>query len=163
MFKNLLSSASISATDQNKFQTVPSPLDRKTLISILCIVISEPLNFSFLYPYVIFLIKRFGIAESANREGFYAGLLIASFYLTQFITSAGWGWLSDRFSRKWILSIGAVGNIICLICFGLVNDFWSAVTIRLISGALNGNIAVSKGALGEVSQNLSLVIRKIDF
>jgi MFS family permease len=129
----------------------PERIDHRSLTGLLGVVLIEPLCHTILFPYIIYLIQDFHIAKTHAEEGMYAGLLVASFSLAQFLTSIWWGYLSDRLlSKRAVLIIGLVGTMFMLVAFGLCRDFWSAMIVRLIAGGLNGNMAVSKAVLSEV-------------
>jgi MFS family permease len=81
----------------------------------------------------------------------YAGLIGASFSVAQFFTTFAWSWLSDRIGRRPVIMIGLFGNIITSLWFGLSKSFISALIARFSCGLLNGNIAVAKCVLGEVT------------
>ena len=86
------------------------------------------LGFGIIIPILPFYITRFGAGGSA------LGFLMAIFSLMQFIFSPIWGDLSDRYGRKKILMVGAFGNAISMIMFGLAPN----LTVMFISRALAG-------------------------
>ena len=144
----------ISSARASQSLLPPSPLDKKTLTAILCVVLGEPLCQTFIYPYIIYLVLDLNIAETNDEAGFYAGLLIAAFSLAQFCTSMWWGWVCDRWlSKKSVLLFGMLGTTLSLILFGLVRNYYLAITIRVLAGAVNGNMAVSKAAVSEMTDD----------
>lgn len=62
-----------------------------------------------------------------------------------------WGTLSDRIGRKPVLLLGLFGVACSALLFGLSRTFLWAVLARALAGALNGNVAVVKSVVGEVS------------
>ena len=71
---------------------------------------------------------------------FYAGILIASFSLSESLTSMFWGGLSDRVGRKPVLLLGCFGTMLSLLVVGFSTSFSMALLGRVLGGALNGNI-----------------------
>ena len=80
--------------------------------------------------------KDFGLPDAS----FYAGILVASFSLSEAAFSMLWGHLSDRVGRKPVLLFGCFGTIVSLMMVGLSSNFTVALVGRVLGGALNGNI-----------------------
>ncbi|KAI3633834.1 hypothetical protein MIR68_008166 [Amoeboaphelidium protococcarum] len=140
-------------SDNVNADQIITPIDRHKFFAILCVVISEPLCMTIFFPYIVYLIRDFNIASNENDIGLYAGFLAASFSLAQFITSLLWGYLSDKFGRKIIITVGLLGNIGLLIWFGFARDYWTALIIRAFTGALNGNVCVMKSVIAEITDD----------
>jgi MFS transporter, DHA1 family, multidrug resistance protein len=89
------------------------------------------LGFGIIIPIMPFYITSFGAGGSD------LGLLMAIFSLMQFIFSPIWGNLSDRYGRKKILMLGALGNALSMLMFGLApNLAWMFVS-RALAGMLS--------------------------
>ena len=82
------------------------------------------------------MVKEFGMGDAS----FYAGILIASFSLSESLTSMFWGSLSDRIGRKPVLLLGCFGTMLSLLVVGFSTSFAMALLGRVLGGALNGNI-----------------------
>ncbi|EGV62222.1 hypothetical protein PSN45_000945 [Yamadazyma tenuis] len=120
-------------------------------ILVICLMrFSEPLSFTSLFPYVYFMIRDFGIAADETDISKYAGYLSSSFAFTQFIFTIQWGRLSDRIGRKYVLLIGLFGTSLSMLTFGFAPNYWVALSARTVMGAVNGNIAVLRTAIGEL-------------
>ena len=89
------------------------------------------LGFGIIIPIMPFYITQFGAGGSA------LGMLMAVFSLMQFLFSPIWGDLSDRFGRKNILLVGALGNALSMVIFGLAPN----LTVMFISRALAGMLS----------------------
>jgi MFS family permease len=119
------------------------------LLAILGIVIcSEAMGLCLIFPFIYFMVKDFGIAE--KNIGTHVGIIASSFSLAQF-SALLWGWLSDRIGRRKILLFGLIGNVVTFTLFGLSTSFPMAVVTRAMTGLVNGNIAVAKSVLGDVT------------
>jgi len=92
-----------------------------TLVAVL-------LGFGVLIPLEPFLVDAFGASGRA------LGTLVAIYALTQLIFSPLWGALSDRYGRKPLLVLGALGNAIALTMFGFASQLWMLFLARFLSG-----------------------------
>ncbi|KAI9434840.1 MFS general substrate transporter, partial [Lactarius indigo] len=84
------------------------------------------------------------------------------YYAAEAITVLHWNRLSDHVGRKPILLFGLLGTTVSITMFGLSRSFWSLVLCRFFSGALNGNVGVSKSVLAELADE-SNVARAFSF
>ncbi len=89
------------------------------------------MGFGMIIPILPFYIESFG----ASGKGL--GLLIAIYSIMQFIFSPIWGGYSDRYGRKPMLIIGAFGNAISLVLFGLATELWMVYAARALGGILS--------------------------
>lgn len=89
------------------------------------------LGFGMIIPILPFLVEEFG------GNGLAMGLLMAIFSLMQFLFSPIWGGLSDRFGRKPILLLGALGNGLTMVGFGLATNLWTLYLFRALGGILS--------------------------
>ncbi|EXJ80745.1 hypothetical protein A1O3_07029 [Capronia epimyces CBS 606.96] len=120
---------------------------RLTLILIAICRIAEPIAITAIFPYAWIMVKGFGM----NDASFYAGILIASFSLSESLTSLFWGSLSDRVGRKPVLLLGCFGTMVSLLVVGFSTNFTMALCGRIVGGVLNGNIAgVIQTIVGEL-------------
>lgn len=84
----------------------------------------------------------------------YAGMVESLFAVVQFLTGMLWGSLSDRIGRKPVLLIGLAGTFLSVNnAFGLSTSFRGMILARAINGLMNGNIAVIKSVLGELTDD----------
>ncbi|CEH13446.1 mfs general substrate transporter [Ceraceosorus bombacis] len=88
-----------------------------------------------------------------DQIGYYAGLVESLFAVVQFLTGMVWGSLSDRIGRKPVLLIGLAGTFVSVNAFGLAKSFPAMILARAINGLMNGNIAVIKSVLGELTDD----------
>lgn len=86
------------------------------------------LGFGVLIPLEAFLVDKFGASGQA------LGALVSLHALCQLIFSPIWGSISDSVGRKPILMVGAVGNALSLVMFGLSTQLWMLFVARALGG-----------------------------
>jgi len=86
------------------------------------------LGFGVIISLEAFLVDQFG---ASGQE---LGALISLFALCQLLFSPIWGSISDSMGRKPILILGAVGNALSLVMFGLSTQLWMLFVARALGG-----------------------------
>lgn len=120
--------------------------------SLLCIIrLGEPMVFTSIFAYIFFMIQDFKIAKTPAEIATYAGYLLASFAIFQFLFCVQYAQASTKFGRKPVLLFGVLGTGVSSLLFGFSQSFTMAMIARSMMGALNGNIAVLRVAIGEVA------------
>ncbi|EGG11782.1 uncharacterized protein MELLADRAFT_90794 [Melampsora larici-populina 98AG31] len=98
---------------------------------------------SLIQPFINRMLEDLHVTPDRTDIGFYAGL----------ITTFWWGRLSDRIGRKPILLTGLTGLSISIISFGLQTTFIGLVISRCLAGVMNGNVAVIRSVLAEITDD----------
>lgn len=114
--------------------------------------LTEPVSFTVIFPFINKMVEDLDIV-ARTEVGTYAGLIESLFALAQFSTVLFWGRLSDRIGRKPVLLSGLMGLSLGIIAFGLQRTFIGLVLARSFAGAMNGNIAVVKSSLAEITDD----------
>jgi MFS family permease len=135
--------------NENDIKIQPTPLPMREIFVLMCIVISEGFASSMVLPFIGFMVMDFGI--SSDNVGYYAGFVTSSFYAAQFISSFFWGYWSDLKGRRSVLLFGLFGNAISALAFGFSKWLIWAVITRSLAGLLNGNTAVAKSYITEIT------------
>lgn len=128
-----------------------TPLPKMQLFLLFFIRMTDPVAFNCIFPFVQQMILDIGAVEDPEKVGYYAGLVESIFSLVQLFTIFHWGALSDRIGRKPVLIIGCFGCAISGIAFGFSTTFWQMCLARSLNGLFNGNIAILKAAIGEIT------------
>lgn len=128
-----------------------TPLPKAAILAISIIFICEGFAYTFLFPFIGFMIVDFGTVKDKEDAGYYAGFLAASFAFTQFFTGFIYGVMADRFSKRLVVLVSTVGCMITMAMFGLSQSFWFALVVRGMNGALNGLTATAKAYLSDVT------------
>ncbi|KAF8837652.1 MFS general substrate transporter [Paxillus ammoniavirescens] len=130
----------------------PTPLPKIQIVILLLTCLIEPIASQSILPYINQLVSELDIIGGDSRKvGYYAGLIESLFFVTQALTVLQWSRVSDRVGRKPVLLLGTFGLCLSMLCFGLSRTFWGLVLSRCVTGALNGNIGVTKSMMGELT------------
>jgi MFS family permease len=97
------------------------------------------------------MIVDFGAAETYEAAGYKAGLVASIFSLCQFVSGFVYGYLSDRYSKKYVILVGNIGTIITVLFFGFSTSFWFALVSRSLCGVLNANVSTGKAYISMIS------------
>jgi sugar phosphate permease len=62
------------------------------------------------------------------------GALAAALYLTYAIMQIPAGYMADRFGRKKVFVVGMLGTTIMMLLFGMVTEYWQAMSNQAVSG-----------------------------
>ena len=105
-----------------------------------------------LFPLLVFMVQFYGIAgDDPKAVGTYTGVLASMFPLAMFTSSFFWGWLSDHIGRKPVTLVGVFALGTGSILLGLTRDYYTALTIRIVSGLLNNITSMLKCMIAEMS------------
>ena len=126
-----------------------TPLPRATLAVILCIQIGEALNGCVLFPFIVFMMRDAGISE--RNLGWWSGLVGASFFLGQVVSSYHWGRLADRYGCKPCIVFSCVAAGLSSVAFGFAKTAPQAVFVRFVCGLLNGTIGIVKSYVTQIT------------
>ncbi|WWD15992.1 hypothetical protein CI109_100416 [Kwoniella shandongensis] len=124
-----------------------TPLPVAQIAVLMGVRLAEPI----IFPFINQMVEELGVTNNPDRIGFYSGLVESVFAFVQFFTVYHWAKMSDQVGRKPIILIGLAGVAISGSLFGLATSFWMMIVFRCLSGALNGNVAVIKAAIGDVT------------
>ncbi|KAG9091839.1 hypothetical protein FRC06_000357 [Ceratobasidium sp. 370] len=138
--------------DVGATRTRVTPLPMKQISILLLMQLAEPVASTVIYPFIAELVNETGVTGGdPSKIGYYAGLIESIFFLTEGLFVLQYGRTSDRIGRRPVLLFGMFGLSISIFSFGLSKTFVGLVLTRALSGALNGNIGVSKSMLGELT------------
>lgn len=126
------------------------------------VVLVDMLGLTLVIPFLTYFVQDLasseGILDTGNRD-FWVGIVIATYSLAQFISTPILGAISDRIGRRPVLMFGLAANSIFFIVFGLSGSLAMAVIARFLAGAGNGNIAVAKAYIGDISEDEEVAAR----
>lgn len=128
-----------------------TPLEWSTVMVTLIGLFGGCYSITFIFPFLPEMVLFFGYKE--EDKGYYAGLVASCIFLGRFFSSYFWGWLSDRKGRRPVAIICLLMMSIVNIAFGFSTDLTSAMIFRLIAGATNGLVGVTKSILCDISDD----------
>ena len=116
---------------------------------LVCIVnLNEAIAGNIIWPFLPFLAARYALPEDV---GFYTGMLAASYYFGQTLFVTLWGALADRWGRRPVILLGLLGSTLMMTWFGFARSYQEALAARFVCGVLNGNVAINKVYMGELT------------
>ena len=77
--------------------------------------------------------------------------VIAIFSLGQFAAAPLWGWMSDRWGRKQMLTLSLLGSFGAYVILAFAESFDILLLSRLIGGVMAGNVAIAFAAVTDVT------------
>ncbi|KAH7345486.1 major facilitator superfamily domain-containing protein [Rhizoctonia solani] len=144
--------ATIQRENKDDEYKAPTPLPMKQILILLLMQLSEPLGYTVIYPFVAQFVNETGITGGdGSKVGYYAGMIESIFFLTESMFTLQYGRISDRIGRRPVLMFGLFGQALSIFSVGLSKGFWQLVFSRALSGALNGNAAVAKSMVVELT------------
>lgn len=122
---------------------------------LFLVVLIDMLGFTIVIPFLTYFIQDLASAEGivdVGRRDLWVGVVISCYSLAQFIFTPILGSLSDNYGRRPIIIFGLISNSIFFIVFGLSQSLSMALLARFLAGAGNGNIAVARAYIGDISE-----------
>ena len=129
------------------------------LLALFLVTMIDMIGFGIIIPFLTYLVQDLAEADGVVRIGLWFGLLMTAYSAAQFLFSPFWGSLSDRIGRRPVLMIGLVGNTVFFTAFGFSTTLLFALSMRFLAGVFNGNIAVARAYIGDVSSPKQLATR----
>ncbi len=146
-------------TDSPPASSVASDASKGALFVLFLVTFIDMIGFGIVIPFITYLVEDITPASQSANVGIFVGLLMASYSLAQFLFAPFWGSLSDRIGRRPVLLIGLIGNTVFFTLFGLANTLFIAFSARFLAGVFNGNLAVARAYIGDVSEPQQLATR----
>lgn len=129
------------------------------LVVLFLVTMIDMIGFGIVIPFLTYLVEDLTPENQIANLGLWVGLLMTSYSVAQFLFSPLWGSLSDRIGRRPVLMVGLVGNTVFFTMFGLANTLLIAFVARFLAGVFNGNLAVARAYIGDVSSSQELATR----
>ena len=130
------------------------PKGAAPLTVLFLVVLIDMIGFTLVIPFLTYFVQDLATGDGFSDIGArdrWVGIVLASYTLGQFLFTPLLGSLSDKFGRRPILMFGLASNTVFLIIFGLASTLWMALIARFLAGAGNGNIAVTRAYIGDIS------------
>ncbi len=133
-------------------------MTRRRTVTLFLIVFSNFLGGTIVLPTLpLYAQRHFDMSPEA------ISMLLASYFIAQFIAAPFIGKLSDRFGRIPVLIISQLGTVLSFIMLGFAGGVVMLFAARILDGITGGNVIVVQAYITDVSprakrtQSLSLV------
>lgn len=127
---------------------------KSPMLILFLVVFIDMIGFTIVIPFLTYFVQDLATSEGITDMGkrdLWVGIIISIYSLAQFIFTPILGSLSDRIGRRPILLFGLLMNTIFFTVFGLSGSLMMALIARFLAGAGNGNIAVARAYIGDIS------------
>lgn len=104
------------------------------------------------FPYSGFMAMQLVPGLNEETSGSYAGLIACSFMVGRTASSFGWGQISDKYGRVFVIRASLLLSAVFSILFGLSSNFYLALLWRGILGLCNGIIGPVKVLVTEYNR-----------
>ncbi|WP_217586605.1 MFS transporter [Lentibacillus saliphilus] len=94
-------------------------------------------------PFISLYIQTFGNFSDAYVQS-WSGWIFGITFVTAFIFSPIWGRIGDKYGRKKILIISAIGLGVSILLMGFASSVWQLFILRLFMGIFTGFIPTSQ-------------------
>ncbi len=124
-----------------------TPLPRISMIVLSITLLGEFLTANVSTPFLIFMVEGFDEFPEGADVGFATGLLVSTFFFTQFLTSLLWATVAEKHGQRLVLFVSLLGGSITCALFGTSTSLKQAISIRLMQGVFAGAIGVARGCV----------------
>ncbi|KAH9036200.1 major facilitator superfamily domain-containing protein, partial [Lactarius pseudohatsudake] len=138
-----------SALSQPDFYATPLPTIPMMVLSVT--LLGEFLTANVSTPFLIFMVEGFDEFGEGSDVGFYSGLLVSTFFFTQFLTSLLWATVAEKHGRRIVLFLSLLGGSLTCALFGTSTTLKQAVAIRMMQGVFAGAMGVARGCVTVIS------------
>ncbi|TPP44550.1 Major Facilitator Superfamily protein [Leishmania donovani] len=127
-----------------------TPLPMNQLIPMTFVLLNESMCSTMLLPFVGLLVAHLK-GVSVDEAGYNSGMLIGVFMLGQVLSARMWGWMSDKYGRRFPIISGLFTSGLMMLGFGLSTTVWMCAFFRFMHGLFNGNILVAKTMMADIT------------
>ncbi|KAI1794415.1 major facilitator superfamily MFS-1 [Ganoderma leucocontextum] len=128
-----------------------TPLPVLSMIVLSITMLGEFLSANVSAPFLLFMVEGFGQFHDESQVGYWTGLLVSTFFLTQFLTSLLWATVASKHNPRIVLTISLLGSAITCCLFGTSTSIEQAMAIRLMQGIFAGGIGVARGTVVSIT------------
>jgi MFS family permease len=102
-------------------------------------------------PFLLFMVESFHEFPEGADVGFATGLLVSTFFFTQFMTSLLWATVAEKYGQRLVLFVSLLGGSLTCALFGTSTTLKQAIAIRMMQGVFAGAIGVARGCVTVIS------------
>ncbi|RDX45232.1 major facilitator superfamily MFS-1 [Lentinus brumalis] len=128
-----------------------TPLPALSMIVLSITMLGEFLSANVSAPFLLFMVEGFDQFHDESEVGYWTGLLVSTFFLTQFLTSLLWATVAAKHGPRVVLTISLLGSAVTCCLFGTSTSIQQAIAIRLMQGVFAGAIGVARGCVASIT------------
>ena len=128
-----------------------TPLPTISMIVLSITLLGEFLTANVSTPFLLFMVEGFHEFPEGSDVGFATGLLVSTFFFTQFMTSLLWATVADKYGQRLVLFVSLLGSSVTCAMFGTSTSLKQAIVIRMMQGVFAGAIGVARGCVTVIS------------
>jgi MFS family permease len=128
-----------------------TPLPKISMVVLSITMLGEFLSANVSTPFLLFMVRGFGEFKDEAEVAFWTGILVSTFFLTQFVTSLLWATVAEKHGRRVVLMMSLLGSALTCLAFGTSTTLQQAICIRLLQGIFAGAVGVARGSVAFVT------------
>ncbi|KAI0074454.1 major facilitator superfamily MFS-1 [Panus rudis PR-1116 ss-1] len=128
-----------------------TPLPTLSMIALSITMLGEFLSANVSAPFLLFMVEGFHQFPDEADVGYWTGILVSTFFLTQFVTSLLWATVAAKHGPRTVLFISLLGSAVTCCLFGTSTSIQQAMAVRLMQGIFAGAIGVARGSVTAVT------------
>lgn len=132
-------------------ETDSTPLPKLSMLVLSITMLGEFLSANVSTPFLLFMVKGFGGLADDAEVALWTGILVSTFFLTQFLTSLLWATVAEKHGRRAVLVVSLLGTAVTCLMFGTATSLMQAVCIRLLQGVFAGSVGVARGSVAFIT------------
>src|SRR5216684_1279706 len=136
---------------QQSSDAYATPLPKLAMTVLSITLLGEFLTANVSAPFLVFMVEGFHEFPEGADVGFAAGLLVSTFFFSQFMTSLLWATVAEKYSQRLVLFLSLLGSSLTCALFGTSTSLKQAIVIRLMQGVFAGAMGVARGCVTIIS------------
>ncbi|VDC00276.1 unnamed protein product [Peniophora sp. CBMAI 1063] len=134
---------------QSAAEVNATPLPTLSMLVLSITLLGEFLTANVSMPFILFMVEGFSEFKDDDEAdvGFWTGILVSTFFLTQFVTSLLWATVADKHGARLVLTVALFGGSLSCALFGTSTSLRQAICVRLVQGIFAGAIGVARGCV----------------
>lgn len=134
-------------------ETYTTQLPVLPMVVLSITMLGEFLSANVSTPFLLFMVKGFGGMSDDAEVAFWTGILVSTFFLTQFLTSLLWATVAEKHGRRVVLVLSLLGSAVTCFIFGTSTTLQQAIVIRLSQGVFAGAVGVARGSVAFITDS----------
>ncbi|KAL0059945.1 hypothetical protein AAF712_013294 [Marasmius tenuissimus] len=126
---------------------VATPLPALSMVVLSIVMLSEFLSANVSAPFILFMVKGFDVDDAS----FWAGILVSTFFFSQFSSSMFWATIASHTSPRLVLVVTLFGSAVSTFIFGCSKSLGVSIISRLVQGVFAGGIGVARGSVTSIA------------